>query len=243
MTTKVVPGQLVAVPDVGLLAKEASTRLARALRDTLARKNSATLALSGGSTPKPVYELLASEGGLDWSKIEVFWIDERAVPPDDDRSNYKLARQALLDHVTGARFHRMPGDARDLQAGARDYERLLRNKLPGGGFDVAVMGVGDDGHTASLFPGQSAVLEAERWVLAVHEAAMNPKVPRITVTPPVIEACRAVFVLAAGASKQGPLERAWATSGTVSDTPARLLRGVRGSLTWLIDKAAGGMAG
>lgn len=152
MTTKVVPGQLVAVPDLESLAKEASARFARALRDALARRGKASLALSGGETPRPAYERLARERGIDWHKIDIFWIDERAVAPDDDRSNYKWAKKSLLDHVEGARVHRMPGDAKDLDQAARDYEKLLMSSLPTGGFDVAVMGVGDDGHTASLFP-------------------------------------------------------------------------------------------
>ena len=242
MTTKVVPGQLVAVPDLVSLADEAASRFARALRDAIGRRGAASFALSGGETPRPAYEKLAREKGIDWSKVDVFWIDERAVAPDDDRSNFKWAKKSLLDHVSGARVHRMPAEAKDLESAAKDYEKLLRSLLPRGGFDVAVMGVGDDGHTASLFPGESGVHETERWVIAVPAAPAKKREARLTVTTPVIEASAAVFVLAVGASKQGPLERAWSASGTVEETPARVLRGVRGSLTWVIDRAAGGIA-
>jgi 6-phosphogluconolactonase len=241
MTTKVVPGQLVAVPDLDAVAKDASTRLARALREAIAKRGTASFALSGGETPRPAYELLAREKGVDWSRVDIFWIDERAVAPDDDRSNYKWAKKSLLDHVTGARVHRMPGESKDLAGAAKDYEKLLLASLPTGGFDVAVMGIGDDGHTASLFPGESGVEETDRWVISVPAAPAKKREARLTVTTPVIEATAAVFVLAVGAGKHGPLERAWTPAGTVSETPARVLRGVRGSLTWIIDRAAGGI--
>src|SRR5271170_3323053 len=120
MTTKVVPGQLVAVPDLESLAKEASARLARALRDAILRRGKASFALSGGETPRPAYERLGRERGIDWNKVDIFWIDERAVAPDDDRSNFKWAKKSLLDHVSGPHVHRMPGDAKDLEAAARD---------------------------------------------------------------------------------------------------------------------------
>jgi 6-phosphogluconolactonase len=241
MTTKVVPGQLVAVPDLAALAKEASARIARALRAAVGQNGAATLALSGGETPRPAYERLAREN-VDWSSVDVFWIDERATAPDDDRSNYKWAKVTLLDRVSGARVHRMPADEADLEQAAKDYEKLLRSTLPKGGFDVAVLGVGDDGHTASLFPGESGVHETERWVIAVPAAPGKKREARMTVTSPVIEASGAVFVLAVGAAKHAPLERIWTASGSLAETPARVLRGVRGSLTWVIDRAAGGIS-
>jgi 6-phosphogluconolactonase len=243
MTTKVVPGQLVAVPDLEALANEAAARLARSLREVLARKGSASLALSGGETPRPAYEKLARERGLDWTRIDVYWIDERAVPPADDRSNYRWGKAKLLDRVAipADHVHRMPGEATDLDAAAREYEALLRSKLPTGGFDVAVLGIGDDGHTASLFPGESGVQETMRWVISVPAAPAKKREARLTVTAPVLEASGAAFVLAAGAGKYEPLQRAWSTAGSLSETPARVMRGVRGGLTWIIDKAAGGM--
>jgi 6-phosphogluconolactonase len=244
MTTKVVPGQLVAVEDVTALAAEAARRMGRAIREAIARKDSATLALSGGETPRPAYERLAAETDVDWSKVAVFWIDERAGLPTDDRSNYKWGKLKLLDHlpVPPRAVHRMRGDAPDLEVAAREYEALLRTSLPSGGFDVAVLGIGDDGHTASLFPGESGVSETERWVIAVPAAPEKKREARLTVTTPVLEASGAAFVLAAGKAKYEPLQRAWSTSGSIHETPARVLRGVRGALTWIIDKAAGGIS-
>jgi 6-phosphogluconolactonase len=124
---------------------------------------------------------------------------------------------------------------------SREYDALLRSRLVSGGFDVAVLGIGDDGHTASLFPGEPGILETKRWVIAVPSAPAKKREARLTVTIPVIEAIGSAFLLVAGKGKHEALQRAWSTSGSVSDTPARLLRGIRGSLTWIIDKAAGGM--
>jgi 6-phosphogluconolactonase len=243
MTTKVVPGQLVAVPDLEALAREAGSRLGIALRDAIGRRGVASLALSGGETPRPAYERLANEPGIDWTKVDIFWIDDRAVPPEDDRSNFKWGKKTLLDRVPipPDNVHRMRGEATDLDAAAREYEALLRSRLPSGGFDAAVMGIGDDGHTASLFPGDAGVFETKRWVIAVPSAPAKKREARLTVTTPVIEAIGAVFMLVAGKGKHDALQRAWSTSGSTAETPARLLRGVRGSLTWIIDKAAGGM--
>jgi 6-phosphogluconolactonase len=136
----------------------------------------------------------------------------------------------------------MRGEAADLDAAARDYENVLRSSLRTGGFDVAVMGIGDDGHTASLFPGESGLNVTDRWVISVPAAPALSREARLTVTVPVIEACAAVFVLVVGKEKHAPLERAWSASGSTSETPARVMRDIRGSLTWIIDKAAGGMA-
>jgi len=104
------------------------------------------------------------------------------------------------------------------------------------------MGIGDDGHTASLFPGESGLNVTDRWVISVPAAPALAREARLTVTVPVIEACGAVFVLVVGKEKHAPLERAWSASGATRETPARVMRGIRGSLTWIIDKAAGGMA-
>lgn len=243
MTTKVVPGQLVAVPDLAAVTHEAATRIARSLREAIAHHGSATFALSGGETPRPTYEQLAREAGIDWSKVDVFWIDERAVPPSSDRSNYRWGKSTLLDHapILPARVHRMLGEATNLEAAARDYEKLLRSSLRGGGFDVAVMGIGDDGHTASLFPGEVGVDIVDRLVISVPAAPAQKREARLTVTVPVIEACDAIFMLVVGEGKHQALERTWSASGSTKETPARVMRGVRGSLTWIIDKAAGGM--
>jgi 6-phosphogluconolactonase len=247
MTTKVVPGQLVAAVSVDQVAAEAAHRIAKALLNAIKLEGHATLALSGGNTPRAAYALLAKEP-LDWSKIDVFWVDERAVPADNARSNYKMAKESLLDaaKVPAENVHRMPGEAKDLAAAAKEYEALIRDVVTPGpeelpAFDAIVLGVGDDGHTASLFPGEATVDETTVLVAAVP--SKGDREARLTVTAPMIEQSRAAFVLATGASKAGALERTWSMDGNLKDTPARVVRGVRGAVTWIIDKAAGGIGG
>jgi 6-phosphogluconolactonase len=245
-TTKVVPGQLVAAIDVEHVASEAAARISKSLRNTIKIEGRATIALSGGNTPRAAYALLAKDTSLDWSKVEVFWADERAVSPTHARSNYKLAKETLLDaaKIPADNIHRMPADAASLDQGARDYEALLREVVLEGGegvptLDVVVLGIGEDGHTASLFPGESAVDETARLVVGVP--AKGDREARLTITPPMIEHVRAAFILATGASKSPSLERAWSIDGNMKDTPARVLRGVRGAVTWIIDREAGGV--
>jgi 6-phosphogluconolactonase len=248
MTTKVVPGQLVAMQDAGEVATEAASRMAKALRAALRSGGRAAIALSGGNTPRSAYALLAREPHIDWNKTDVFWVDERAVKPSDDRSNYRWAKETLLDRagIPVERIHRMPAEAKDLDAAARDYEKLLRTCVRAGTdgvpiFDVMVLGVGDDGHTASLFPDEPTVGIQDKLVAAVP--AKGKREARMTVTAPVIEHANQVFVLAVGTDKSGPLERVWAVEGSLTKTPARVIRGARGGVTWIIDRAAGGVAG
>jgi 6-phosphogluconolactonase len=246
MTTKVVPGQLVASPDSAQAARDAATRLARTLRNAIRKNGRAAFALSGGNTPRDAYALLARETGLDWNKVDVFWVDERAVAPTDDRSNYRWAKVTLLEpaRIPAERIHRMPADAPDLDAAARDYEREVHagvevdaDGVPA--FDAVVLGVGEDGHTASLFPGETTVDVTDRLVAPVPGAGSREA--RLTLTPLPIEHARHVFILAVGANKRPALERVWAAKGDVRQTPARVIRGCRGAVTWIIDRAAGGI--
>lgn len=247
MVTKVVPGQLVASKDAGTVARDAATRMAKLLRAAIAHGGRATLALSGGNTPRDAYGLLARESGLDWGKVEVFWVDERAVPPTDDRSNYRHARERLVDAagIPAARVHRMPADAPDREAAAREYEQAVRASVERDGdgvpaFDVVVLGIGDDGHTGSLFPGETTVDIQDRLVVAVP--AKGNREARLTFTAPLLEHARNVLVLAVGAVKRTALERVWSAQGDLHETPARVVRGCRGTVTWIIDRAAGGLS-
>jgi 6-phosphogluconolactonase len=246
ITTKVVPGQLVAAHDAAEVARETAERIARVLRASIAKSGHVALALSGGSTPRDAYALLARQPGIDWTKTDIFWVDERGVPPTDERSNYRWAKATLLDAAGSPpeRVHRMRAEAPDLIAAAQEYEQLIRQyvELDADGvpaFDVVVLGIGEDGHTASLFPGEPTIDVVDRLVAAVpagpgHEA-------RLTLTPKAIEHARFVFVVAVGSGKRDALERVWSSQGDLHQTPARIIRGCRGAVTWIIDKAAGGV--
>jgi len=211
------------------LAARAAARIGEALAVAIADAGTASLALAGGSTPRPVYKRLADLPGIAWDRIEVYFGDERAVPPDDPASNYRMARETLLSCVPldPSRVHRMLGDAADLDAAARDYDALLPPAL-----DLVILGIGEDGHTASLFPGNEAVRERTRRVVPVT----GPKPPhrRLTVTPPVLESARACLVIASGSAKATAVARALVGSDPVEHCPARLVR----SGIWFVDAAA-----
>jgi 6-phosphogluconolactonase len=158
-----------------------------------------SLALAGGSTPRPVYERLAA-AALPWSEIDVWFGDERCVPPDDPDSNYRMAHEALLAHVA-ARVHRMPGETCDALAYERELTRVYGDGVPR--LDLALLGLGDDGHTASLFPGDPALEERDRLVAHVQRADHA----RLTLTLPVLSAASVAIFLVAGERKREPLRR------------------------------------
>lgn len=212
-------------------AATAARRLANEIRRTLESRERCSLALSGGSTPRPVYQLLATElpDPALWGRVDVFFADERCVPPDDPASNYRMAKEALLDRVPIAlsRVHRMEGERNDRDQAARLYDGLLPERL-----DLLLLGLGADGHTASLFPEASALAETRRRVLAV--TAPKPPLERLTITPPVILAARRTMVLVTGADKAEALSRVFDDSNLTSRVPGRLARyGL-----WIADTAA-----
>jgi 6-phosphogluconolactonase len=242
MISRVVPGQLITERDAAGIARVATAQIAAALKSALEARSGATIALSGGNTPRGTYAALAGSG-VDWSRVQVFWVDERAVPPTHDRSNYRLAKATLLDSagVAPDHVHRMPADAPDAETAARAYEKALLDDVARDAdgvpaFDVIVLGVGDDGHTASLFPGEPGIDVIDRFVISV--AARPDREARLTLTRPVIEHARSVFILAAGAGKRPALERVWATEGDVHKTPSRIVRECKGRVVWIVDDAA-----
>jgi 6-phosphogluconolactonase len=245
MTTKVVPGVLIAAPEPKQALEEGAGRMARMIRKAIEDRGSAHVALSGGSTPKPAYEMLAARHDIEFGKVHVYFVDERAVPPTHERSNYRMVKEALLDRakIPPEQVYRMRAEEKDLAAIAKDYENTIRVKTRARAgqtpiFDLVVLGVGDDGHTASLFPGESAVEERTKLVLAVP--AKGEREARLTITAPLIEAAHSLVVLAVGKSKHAALERVWSVTGDLVETPARVIRGGR-AITWVIDRAAGGM--
>jgi 6-phosphogluconolactonase len=192
-----------------------------------------TVVLAGGNSPRAVYTRLVTLT-LAWDRIDVYFGDERAVPPDDPGSNYRMAAETLLDpaRVPDERRHRMPAERLDREAAAREYAELLPGRP-----DLLLLGIGADGHIASLFPGSHAVMEQERRVIPVEGPGSLGW--RLTVTPPVIAAARSRIVLACGSSKAAAVERALLGSGAVSDCPARLVR----EAVWMLDREAASRLG
>lgn len=189
--------------------------------------------LTGGSTPADAYEL-AAERQRDWSRTELWWGDERCVPPEDENSNYGMAKRTLLDQleVQPTAVHRMRGElGRD--AGAEDYDRELGDLAR---FDLVLLGLGPDGHVASLYPDQPTLDESERRVLGA-EAKLEPYVDRITLTLPMLRAARAIVFLVAGADKAEAAARAFAGEPSRA-TPGSLVRAVSGTTTAVLDPAA-----
>ena len=239
------PGRLELCDGAKEVAETASRELAAALIRGLSERGRVALGLSGGNTPRSAYALLAKAPGILWRDVDVFWVDERAVPQNDDRSNFRHANEMLINpaEIPHEHVHRMKGEMRDLEAAARSYEREIAEVVPTDGaglpaFDVLVLGVGDDGHTASLFPGEPAVSVTERVVLAIP--AKGEREARLTLSAPVIKAAKRIFVLATGASKKGPLAKAWDGKGDPVATPIRIVRNAFGEVVWVVDRAAAG---
>ena len=230
---------LVFVPDAEALARAAKDWFIEQVG-----RNSGRIAvcLTGGSTPERLYRLLAQKE-LPWERMHFFWSDERFVPPDDPLNNARMARRALLDHVPvpPENLHPIPTETSGPQESAALYEAELKQFYGADRldperplFDLVLNGMGDDGHTASLFPGSPALDERERWAVAA-EPGMEPKVPRVTLTFPVLESCRASAFLVSGAGKKATLARVLAGE----DLPAARLKPL-GPLTWFVDRAAAG---
>lgn len=231
------------LPDSEAVAAATADRLIAAGRNAIRRRGRFILGLTGGSTPLAVCPLLVVPPRvrmLDWTKVEFFFGDERAVPPNDPESNYNTARLALLDYLPRLRMeqvHRMPCELTDLDAGARQYEAELRAVVGGTGiprFDLIWLGMGADGHTASLFPGSAALAERERLVVANWVPSLDAW--RMTLTYPTLNAAREAMFVVTGADKADALARV--RSGGADAPPAA---GVHAERTrWLVDAAAAG---
>jgi 6-phosphogluconolactonase len=226
-------------PDAQALSAAAAAWVADELRDSAAARSRASLVLSGGSTPQTMYELLATQftDRIPWPDVHAFWSDERYVPHGDPLSNYRMARHALLDRVAlpVEQVHPMPTHFADPHAAAHDYERTVTDFFSGAQpiFDVALLGIGADGHTASVFPGSAAITSA-RIALAVIAPAEPPS--RLTLTLPIIAKARRIGVLVAGAGKKAAL--AAALSGRNPELPAAALALTASSLVWWVDRDA-----
>lgn len=228
-------------PDGDSLARGASEYVVRLASEAMATRGRFSVALSGGSTPRALFTLLATPEvavRVDWPRVEVFWGDERCVPPDHPDSCYRMAKETLLDHVAipTENIHRIRGEA-DPAAATVAYEETLRGFFGDSPrFDLILLGVGDDGHTASLFPGTKALDEQQRWVVANYVEKLAKW--RITLTAPAINAAAHVAFLVSSAGKAERLREVLHGEFRPHLLPSQLIKPERGELVWLLDAAA-----
>ena len=225
------------------LAEAAAEYVVHLAHAAVTERGRFSLALSGGSTPRALHAHLAAEplrSDVDWGRVHVFWGDERCVPPDHPDSNYRMARETLLNHVPipPAQVHRMPGELPPAEA-AVAYEAELREFFASAAwpaFDLVLLGLGDDGHTASLFPGTAALAETERWVAANWVEKLDTW--RLTLTVPAINQAAQVVFLVAGAAKADRLRQVLRGPYQPTVLPSQMIRPLSGNLAWFVDLAA-----
>jgi 6-phosphogluconolactonase len=225
--------RLTVVPTAEDVAESAAARIGSAAFAAMAARGRFLLGLSGGRTPQMLYRRLATEAAdapIDWSRVRIYFADERAVRPDHPDSNFRMVCETLIDPagISMTSVYRMKGEYPNPQAAADEYEGQLTEPL-----DVLVLGVGEDGHTASLFPRNPALAEREKRVAVVRDAPKPPPT-RLTLTPRAIAEARVVLVLATGGEKAPAVAAAIEGDGPIEDVPARLVR----ERNWLIDRAA-----
>jgi len=234
------------LPDGDSLAARAADLFAQAAQEAAAARGRFAVALSGGASPQPLYRWLARQQftqKVPWRRVHLYWGDERCVPPDDPASNYGAAERLFIRHVPvlGENVHRIRGEE-GAEGAADAYEQELRalaarerptSELPV--FDLVLLGLGADGHTASLFPHSPALEEVERLAVATEAPDGSP---RVTVTFPVVGAARRVWFLVSGADKAGMVAEVLEGLRVPKAVPAQAVAPVKGSLTWLLDQAA-----
>jgi 6-phosphogluconolactonase len=232
-------------PDHDALVEAAADFIAEEARAAVASAGRFNLVLAGGSTPAPIYARLASPEYFDrvrWAAVHVFFGDERCVPPEDERSNYGMARDALLARVPipAANVHRILGEADPAEA-ATEYERVLRKSIGGQGvpnFDLICLGMGDNGHTASLFPESPVLEDSTHWVMPAYVEEVGAW--RVTMTPVILNASHKVLFLVEGAGKAVMLRRVLRGPHQPRLLPAQLVDPEHGEVHWLVDAAAAG---
>jgi 6-phosphogluconolactonase len=236
MTLETTP-EVMVLPDPLSLAREAADRFVALARSAIAARGRFTVALSGGSTPRLLYEQLVAQP-IAWQYVHVFWGDERCVPPDHPNSNYDLAQRGLLSHVDipAQNVHRLQGELDPAQA-AQHYETELRDFFgTQPRFDLILLGMGADAHTASLFPGTPALHEQQHWVVAHYVDKLQAE--RLTLTPPIINAAANVIFLIAGSAKAAALRSVWHGPHDPDRFPAQSIVPTAGRIIWLVDQAA-----
>jgi 6-phosphogluconolactonase len=233
-------GTVSVFPDAAALAEAAARQFAELAQSASDTSRRFSVALAGGETPKATYQLLASEGfrrQINWGHVHLFWGDERCVPPDHSESNYDMARRAFIDDVPipEGNVHRILGE-HDPVVAAETYEAELKDHFKSGlpAFDLILLGLGTDGHVASLFPGSAALEEKSRLAVAAQHPQSNQW--RVTLTLPVINNAASVVVLVSGERKREIVDRLRRGDGT---PPASRLLPASGNLLWLMDRAKG----
>ena len=235
-------GSVIVQPDSSEFALAATGMVAAASLISVAQRGVFNMALAGGSTPGPVYELLAEESDIDWQRSRIFWSDERCVSPENSDSNYRLVRETLLDKLPQAPglIARMPGDllperaARDYESTIREYVRADETGIPR--FDLILLGMGNDGHTASLFPGSQTLSETD--LLVASDFVTQIDANRLTFTYPLLNAGRHVLILVSGASKAPTLRSVLMGPHQPDVLPVQGVRPTDGQLRWLVDADA-----
>ena len=225
--------------DARQLSEAAARMFVEEARRRIDESGRFAVALAGGSTPKATYEILARGYGgpedLDWSKVHAFFGDERSVPPDHEDSNYRVAQEALLSHVPVGSVHRMRGEMEPREAAAL-YEKELEEFFGGPPvLDLVLLGIGEDGHTASLFPDTPALDARDRW--AVENPVEKLNTTRLTLTVPAVDAARKVAFLVAGEGKAEALEEILEGDANPHKYPAKLVR-PEAEVAWMVDRAA-----
>jgi 6-phosphogluconolactonase len=240
---------IITCKDADALAVRATDLIVQSAREAVGRRRRFTLVLTGGSTPEKTYRLLAQpehSTAIDWSRTCLFFSDERFVPPDDNRSNFSMIKRILLSHpaVQSARVYPMNTQGKSAGECAAEYAReLARFFSPGVGtapprFDLILLGLGEDGHVASLFPGAMALLVEHEWVTWSPPGTLPPAVNRITLTYPVLNAARQVAFLVSGAKKAPALRDILEKKPARDVRPAAGIQPTEGAVTWLVDEDA-----
>lgn len=238
-------GEVRIFEDLDDLSRAAASLFVELANEAVRDHGAFRVALSGGSTPKKLYSLLARpefSTRIPWHAVQLFWGDERCVPPDDPESNYGMAHDVLLQRIAipATNVHRIRGEMDPGQAAA-EYEALLRESFGAGPnrvprFDLVLLGLGGDGHTASLFPGTSALEETKRLVVAVYVEKLNAH--RISLTLPVIDHSAAVVFLVSGEDKRSIVAQVLAGSGDRAELPAQRVRSLDDKVVWFLDRPA-----
>ena len=229
-------------PNKEQLVTATTEHVVNSIGQAIEERGLCNIALAGGNTPREVYSMLAEEsyrGRVDWDKLHLFWGDERMVPPEHQDSNFRMVKETLLDHVRipDVNVHRIRGEIAP-EKSATDYAELLhkhfKEDLPR--FDLILLGIGEDGHTASLFPGTDAVEECERYAVAVFVSRLGTW--RVTLTFPVLNAAREVFFLVSGRSKADTVRRIISIKQPAKEFPASMVNPENGTLHWMLDSEA-----